>query len=95
MDRKIALRVELHRGAVLRGDFRAADTIERRRRIGHLDEERKAEPAIDAFLAQARLLGAQAGVVHQRVDMRERLVVRKLLEFDAGRAREPDRRRPE
>ena len=94
MHRDIALRVELHRRAVLRGDLRAADAVERRRRIGHLDERRKADAAIDALLAQPLLLGAQAGVVHQRVDMRERLVMRELLELDAGRRPTPDRHRP-
>ncbi len=79
-----ALRIELHGGAVLRRDARAADAVERRRRIGHLDERRKADAAIDAFFAQRLLLGAQAGIVHHRIEMRERLVVRQFLEFQAG-----------
>ena len=81
----MALRVELHGGAVLRGDAGAADAVEGGRRIGHLDEARKADAAIDALRAQPLLLGAQAGVVHQRVEMGERLVVRQLLEFQPGR----------
>ena len=78
--------VEPHGRAVLRRDARAADAVERRRRIGHLDEGRKADAAIDALLAQLLLLGAQPGVVHHRVEMRQRLVVRQRLELDAGRA---------
>ncbi len=34
--------------------------------------------------AQPLLLGAQSGVIHHRVEMGERLVVRQLLELDAG-----------
>ena len=45
----------------------------------------KAEAAIDALVAQAFLFGAQAGIVHQRVEMGERLVVRQHLEFQPGR----------
>ena len=81
----MALRVELHGGAVLRGDVGAADAVEGGRRIGHLDEARKADTAIDALRAQPLLLGAQAGIVHQRVEMGERFVVRQLLEFQPGR----------
>ena len=55
-----ALRVELHGGAVLRGDAGAADAVEGGGRIGHLDEAGKADAAIDALLAQLLLLGAQA-----------------------------------
>ena len=78
-----ALRVELHGGAVLRRDVRAADAVEGGRWIGHLDEARKADAAIDAFCAQLLLLGAQAGVIHHRIEMGERFVVRQLLEFEA------------
>ena len=68
-----ALRVELHGGAVLRGDPGAADAVEGGARIGHLDEARKADAAIDALLAQPLLLGAQPGVVHHGVEMGERM----------------------
>ena len=79
-------RVESHRGAVLRGNLRAADAVERRARIGHLDKARKANAAIDALLAQRLLLGAQPRVVHHRVEMCERGMMRQRLEFDAGRS---------
>ena len=79
-------RVEPHRGAVLRRDARAADAIERGARIGHLDEARKADAAIDALFAEFLLLGAQACVVHHRVEMGQRLVMRQRLELDAGRS---------
>ena len=78
--------VEPHGGAVLRRDLRAADAVERRARIGHLDEARKADAAVDAFLAQRLLLGAQPRVVHHRVEMRQRRMMRQRLELDAGRA---------
>ena len=81
----IALRVELHGGAVLRGDARAADAVEGGRRVGHLDEGSEADAAVDALRAQLLLLGAQAGVVHHGVEMGERLVMRELLELQAGR----------
>src|SRR5205085_10654757 len=74
----------LHGGAVLRRDLRTADAVECRRWVGHLDERRKADAAMDVLLAQPRLFGAQAGVIHQRVEMRERLVMREFLELDAG-----------
>ena len=86
-------RVEPHGGAVLRRDAGAADAVERGARIGHLDERREADAAIDALLAQALLLGAQPGVVHHRVEMRQRRVMRQLLELDAGRALRRDARR--
>ena len=78
--------VEPHGGAVLRRDAGAADAVERGGRIGDLDEARKADAAIDAARAQPLLLGAQAGVVHHRIEIGERLVVRELLELDARRA---------
>ena len=53
-----ALRVELHRYAVLRRDFGATDAVEGGRRIGHLDEACKADAAVDALRAQPLLLGA-------------------------------------
>jgi len=59
-----ALRVELHGGAVLRGDAGAADAVEGGGRVGHLDETGKADAAINALRAQLFLLGAQAGIVH-------------------------------
>ena len=77
--------VEPHGRAVLRRDARAADAVEGRARVGHLDEARKADAAIDALLAQPRLLGAQPGVVHHRVEMRQRRMMRQRLELDAGR----------
>ena len=46
--------------AVLRGDARAADAVEGGARIGDLDEAGDADAAMDAALAQARLLAAQA-----------------------------------
>ena len=78
--------VEPKRGAVLRGNARAADAIERRRRIGHFDEGREADAAIDAARAQLRLLGAELFVIHHRQNLVERGVVRELLELDAGGA---------
>ncbi len=75
--------VEPHGGAVLGRDAGAADAVERSGRVRHLDEARKADAAINAVLAQAGLFGAQAGVVHHGVEMRQRLVVRQLLELDA------------
>src|ERR1019366_7840415 len=54
-----ALRVELHSGAILRGDAGAADAVEGGGRIGHLDKAGKADAAIDALRAQLLLLGAQ------------------------------------
>ena len=84
-----ALRVQHQRGAILRSDAGAADAVEGGGRVSHLDEAREAEAAIDALFAQALLLGAQAGIVHQAVQMGERLVMRQLLEFqpDCGCAR--------
>ena len=41
--------VEPDRRAILRGNARAADAVERRRRVGHLDEGGKADAAIDAL----------------------------------------------
>src|SRR6185503_19596204 len=73
--------VEPHRRAILRRDARAADAVERRARVGYLDEARKADAAVDALLAELRLLGAEPGVVHHRVEMRHRLVVRQRLEL--------------
>ena len=79
-----ALGIELHRGAVHRGDAGATDAVKGGRRIGDLDEACKADAAIDSFFAQLLLLGTQTGVVHHRVEMGERLVVRQQLEFEAG-----------
>src|SRR5205807_3835154 len=77
-------RVEPHRRAILRGDARAADAIEGGGRIGHLDEARKADAAINAPLAQLRLLGTQRLVAHHLDELVERGVVRELFELDAG-----------
>ena len=85
MDRDVALRVELHRCAVLRGDARAADAVEGRGGVGHLDEGGKADAAVDALFAQTRLLGAEPRVVHHRVEIGQRLVVRQFLEFQPRR----------
>ena len=85
MDSDGALRVEFDGGAILRRDLGAADAVERRRRIGHLDETGEADAAIDAFLAQCLLLGAQAGVIDHRVEMRESLVMRELFKLEARR----------
>src|SRR6185436_20098484 len=68
--------VEPHRRAVLRRDSRAADAVEGRRWVCDLDEASKANAAIDAFLAQRLLLGAEPRAVHHRIEMREGLVVR-------------------
>ena len=86
MDEHGAGRIEPQGGAVLRGDARAADAVERGRRVGHLDERGQADAAVDAARAQPRLLGAQAGVIHHPQDLVERGVVRELLEPDAGGA---------
>ena len=48
-----ALGVEPQGGAVLRRDAGAADAIKRGRRIGHLDEAREADAAMDAFCRAA------------------------------------------
>ena len=41
---------------------------------------------MDAALAQARLLGAQRGVVHHLENLVERSVMRQAFEFQAGGA---------
>src|SRR5215510_2543733 len=81
-----ALRVELHGDAVLRRDLGAADAVEGRRGIGHLDETRKTDAAMNALRAQPLLLGPKTGVVHHGIEMGQRLVVRQRLELDPGRA---------
>jgi hypothetical protein len=78
-----ALRVELHGGAVLRGNARAADAVERGGRVGDFDERGKADAAVDAFLTQALLFCAQGRIVHQRVEMRECGVVRQQFELQS------------
>ena len=79
-----ALAVEPDGRAVLRGNLRAADAIEGRARIGHLDEGRKADAAMDALRARGRLIGPQRLVVHHLQDLVGRGDVRQLLELDAG-----------
>jgi hypothetical protein len=77
-------RVEPHRGAVLRGDARAADAVEGGGRVRDLDEARKADAAVDALPAHGRLLGAQGVVAHHGDELVERGMVRQRLELEAG-----------
>ena len=77
-------RLQAQRGAVLRRDPRAADAVEGRRRIGDLDHRREPDAAINALIAQRPLFFAQLLVRHQLQEPVERLVVRQLLELDAG-----------
>jgi hypothetical protein len=67
----------------LRRDARAADAVERRRGIGDLDERGKPDAAMDVLLAQARLLGAQARVIHHAQNLVERGVMRQPFEFQS------------
>ncbi len=75
-----AVGVQLDRAAVLRRDPRAADAVEHRARVGDLDERRQADAAVDAFLAQLRLLPAQLVVLHQAEQFCEALLVRERFE---------------
>ena len=75
--------IELQRRAVLRGDARAADAVEGRRRIGHFDEGGKADAAMNAARAQLRLLGAQRLVIHHLENLIERRMMRQAFEFQA------------
>ena len=43
----------------------------------------KAKASIDTLLAQLFLFGPQAGIIHHRVEMGERGMVREFLEFQA------------
>ena len=88
-----ALRIEPYRDAILRGDFGAAHAIERRARIGDLDEARNADAAVDVLLAQARLLGAQCVVVHHLEQLVQRLMMRQKLKTQAPRPTRTDRHR--
>ena len=74
-----------HRDAILRRNFRAADAVKRRTRIGDLDETGDADAAMDVLLAQRRLFGAQRVVVHHRHQLVQRGVVRQQFEAQAGR----------
>ena len=74
--------VEPHRHPVLRGDARAADAVEGGARVGHLDEAGEADAAMNALVAQARLLGAQRRVIHHAEELVERGVMRQGLELE-------------
>ena len=77
------VRVEPHRDAVLRGNLRTADAIERRAGIGNLDEAGDANAAMDVLRPQGGLLGAQRVVVHHFDELGERCMMRQLLEAQA------------
>ncbi len=78
-----ALGIEFDRRTIHRRDARAADAVKSGGGIRHFDEARKTNAAINAFFAQFPLFRTQARIVHHRVEMRERLVVREQLELQA------------
>nr|WP_245448118.1 hypothetical protein [Bradyrhizobium nitroreducens] len=72
----LARRSQAQYRTVLRGDARAPDAVESRTGIGDLDEGRNADTAMDAALAQIRLLGAQRGIIHHLVQALQAGLVR-------------------
>ena len=79
------MRVEPHRGAILRRDARAADAVESGARIGHFDEARKADAAMNAAFASLGLIAAKPVIVHHGHELLERGLMRERFELDAGR----------
>ena len=84
--------VEPHRDAILRGDPGAADAVKCRTWIGDLDETGNADAAMDVFLAQRRLLGAQRVIVHHRHQLVHRRMMRQQFKPAGPKARRKDRR---
>ncbi len=80
-----AVGLELDDAGVLQRDRRAADAVVALRpRRGALDEGGDADAAMDALLAQPRLLGAQPGVVHALHQRLDAALVRHVLDLDAA-----------
>ena len=80
-----AARVQPDGAAVLGGDRRAADAVERRAGVAEFHEAGQADAAQHASAARLRLLPPQGVVIHQRQQLLERRTQRQPLEPQAGR----------
>ena len=79
-DEDVPPRVEPHGGAVLGGDARAPDPVEHRGGVGHLDEAREADSAMDPLPPEGVALRLEPLVVHRGEELREALLVGEILE---------------
>ena len=71
---------------ILRRNTGTTDAVKGRAGVGQFDQRGKPDAAIDAALAQGRLLGAQRRIIHQYFHLAQAGFMRQNFELDAGGA---------